>query len=344
MIRIKPYDKSYKALWDSFIEHSKNGTFMLKRDYVEYHADRFKDYSLMFFDDDTLIALMCASLHGCEIRSHGGLTFGGIITDRKITAQKMLDIFACLLGYLRDNGIQTLLYKRVPMIYHSYPSDEDLYALFRMGAKLVRRDISSTIYMHDKISFNQRRKRNIKKARNANLSFKQSFDFEGYIALLSEVLATHHGAKPTHSTDELKYLANKFPDNIKLYASYDKCEMRSGVVIYETQNVAHAQYIANSQKGRECGALDLVFDKLINEIYVDKQYFDFGISTENNGFLLNSGLIQQKQEFGGRGVVYDTFALNVAHAIIVYGGGEYLLIPRFSTATNSQVASLPKVG
>lgn len=325
MISIKPYDKTYKALWDDFIERSKNGTFMLKRDYVEYHADRFKDNSLMFFDDGVLVALMCASLHGAELRSHGGLTYGGIITDRKMVAQKMLEIFACLNEYLLECGIENLLYKRVPMIYHNYPADEDLYALFRMGAKLVRRDISSTIYMCDKIKFNERRKRNIKKALNANLAFKQSDDFDNYIALLSEVLTTHHGAKPTHTSDELKYLAQKFPSNIKLYATYDEREMLAGVVIYETPNVAHAQYIANSQKGRECGALDLVFDKLINEIYADKRYFDFGISTENNGLILNAGLIQQKQEFGGRGVAYDSFILNVS-SVLVNGGGELYLI------------------
>ena len=312
MIVIKPYTKSCKTLWDDFIDTSKNGTFMLKRDYVEYHADRFVDNSLMFYDDDRLVGLLCASLHGDELRSHGGLTYGGVISDKKMTAQKMLEIFETLQDYLKAQKIQRLLYKRVPAIYHSYPADEDLYALFRMGARLVRCDISTAIDLRDKIKFNERRKRNIKKALNTGLEFKQSNDYKGYVELLSEVLLARHGVKPVHTSDELIYLVQRFPQNIKLFVCYESEKMLAGVVIYETPQVAHAQYIANSQKGRECGALDLVFDRLINEIYADKRYFDFGISTENDGYVLNIGLITQKQEFGGRGIVYETLA---------YGGG-----------------------
>ncbi|EIA46149.1 hypothetical protein cco111_09042, partial [Campylobacter coli 2680] len=39
------------------------------------------------------------------------------------------------------------------------------------------------------------------------------------------------------------------------------------------------------------------------------KYFDFGISTENGGQFLNHGLISQKEEFGGRGVIYDFYEL-----------------------------------
>ena len=55
----------------------------------------------------------------------------------------------------------------------------------------------------------------------------------------------------------------------------------------------------------------MVMDYLINQQYTDKEYFDFGISTEDNGRYLNEGLITQKQEFGGRGVVYDFYELKV---------------------------------
>ena len=82
-------------------------------------------------------------------------------------------------------------------------------------------------------------------------------------------------------------------------------------VVFETDNVAHAQYIANSDEGRQCGALDAVMDYLINQQYANKVYFDFGVSTENNGMYLNEGLAMQKQEFGGRGIVYDFYEIRV---------------------------------
>ncbi|NLD46800.1 MAG: GNAT family N-acetyltransferase [Clostridiaceae bacterium] len=311
MITILRYEQSYKAVWDQFIDDSKNGTFMLKRDYMEYHADRFMDYSLMFYNENKIVALLPASVHDLEVRSHGGLTYGGIVINRKATTQLLLEVFDALLNYLKKDNKDTLIYKRIPQIYYNYPSDEDLYALFMHNAHLKKLTISSTVYLKDRINFNERRRRNIKKAVKAGLVVKQSDDYEQYILMLSEVLASRHETKPVHSSDELIRLASLFPENIKLFAAFDSNDvMLAGTVIYETPSVAHAQYIASSADGRSCGALDLVFDILINDKYKDKKYFDFGISNEADGRVLNEGLITQKQEFGGRGIIYDEYILN----------------------------------
>ena len=311
MITIQRYTVAQKTIWDALVDASKNGTFMLKRGYMDYHADRFKDHSLMIYNDDELVALIPVSLHDKELRSHGGLTYGGLITTRKITTQQVLAIFEELKVYMKDNGIDTLLYKRVPPIYYSYPSDEDLYALFRVGAKLEKMEMSSTIYMPDKIKFSERRKRGYKQAAKQGIIIRQTNDYQSYIAILSEVLGKYHNTKPVHTASELQMLAERFPENIHLYAAYKEEKMLAGVVIYETNKVAHAQYIANSDEGKQCGALDAVMNYLINDKYVDKEYFDFGISTENGGTFLNEGLITQKQEFGARGVVYETYKLGI---------------------------------
>jgi hypothetical protein len=80
-----------------------------------------------------------------------------------------------------------------------------------------------------------------------------------------------------------------------------------GTVLYITKKVLHTQYISASILGKESGALDLLFDELINKIFVDIPVFDFGQSTEQMGNLLNESLIFQKEGFGGRGVVYDIY-------------------------------------
>lgn len=312
MISVHSYSAEKQSEWDAFIDASKNGTFILKRGYVEYHADRFTDFSLMFYEDNRLIAVLPASLHGNEVRSHGGLTYGGIISDRKMTTPKMLEVFDALKAFLQEKGISSLLYKRVPSIFHQYPSDEDLYALFRNGAETAYRNISTTVLMEDRINFNERRRRNIKKAIKANLKVVQSFDFSGYIDLVNEVLETYHGAKAVHTGEELALLAGRFPENIKLFiAENDEKKMLAGVLIYDTPLTAHTQYIANSDEGRNIGALDLVMDHLINEYAKDKKYFDFGTSNEENGKVLNIGLVGQKQEFGGRGISYDVYKMEI---------------------------------
>ena len=311
MIEVCKYSPVKADIWDAFVDASKNGTFMLKRGYMDYHADRFVGHSLMFYNEDELVALLPASQHDKELRSHGGLTYGGLVVTTKITVQLVLEIFETLKDYLKENHFTSLIYKRVPSIYYRYPSDEDLYALYRVGANLVRCDIASVIYQSNKIKFSERRRRGSKQAQKQGIVVRLSDDYDTYIAILGDILKKYHNAKPVHTASELKLLAGRFPENIKLYAAYKENNMLAGVVIYETDNVAHAQYIANSDEGRQCGALDMVMDYLINQQYTGKEYFDFGISTEDNGRYLNEGLITQKQEFGGRGVVYDFYELKV---------------------------------
>ena len=311
MISIKKYNPENKLSWNEFIKNSKNGTFLLDRNFMDYHSDRFIDFSLMFYENEELLAVLPASLHENEVRSHGGLTYGGIITNQNMKQHKMNDCFLLLRDYLKEQNVRKVVYKRVPYIYYNYPSDEDLYALFLNNAKLVRCDISTSILLDDRIPFNERRRRNVKKSLKEGIEFRQTFDFETYMQILETVLRTKYNKSSVHTSEEITLLAHKFPDNIKLYAAYKLESMIAGVIIFETSTVAHAQYIASSDEGKEFGALDLIFDKLINEVYSDKKYFDFGISTENNGMHLNEGLINQKQEFGGRGIAYEFYDLPI---------------------------------
>src|SRR2546428_225418 len=117
--------------WDTFVAHSKNGAFLFFRDYMEYHANRFTDHSLVARNGGKIVAILPANIVEDTLVSHGGLTFGGVVSDRSMDAPLMLEFFDALTGHLAEQGISKLRYKRIPQIYHSVPSDEDLYALFR---------------------------------------------------------------------------------------------------------------------------------------------------------------------------------------------------------------------
>ncbi len=312
MITARSYSPVDRERWDAFVDGSKNGTFMLKRGYVEYHSDRFEDASVVFEDEaGDIMAVMPASRHGDEVRSHGGLTYGGVVCDRRMTAAKMLDVFGALRRHLEGAGVSSLIYKRVPAIYYSYPADEDLYALFRNDAVLCRRDIASTIDLADPISFSSVRARYAKKARKSGLVVRETDDYDRYVEVLTEVLMLHHNARPPHTADELRLLASRFPEVIKLFCAYRGDDMLAGVLVFDTPNVVHTQYIANSESGRSVGALDLVMDFLVHEYSAGRRYFDFGICTEDGGRFLNEGLIAQKEMFGGRGIAYDFYKMEV---------------------------------
>jgi len=87
--------------------------------------------------------------------------------------------------------------------------------------------------------------------------------------------------------------------------------MLAGSIIFESKHVAHAQYAADSNEGWDLGALDLVFDFLIADHYRNKEFFDFGSSTENLGQVLNGGLLRHKEGFGARAVMHDFYQLAI---------------------------------
>ena len=312
-ISVSKYNPEQRKLWDEFVSSSKNGVFLFYRDFMEYHSDRFKDHSLLFFKKGHLVGLLPANVKDNILCSHGGLTFGGVISsyDVTISTALMLEIFGQLILHCKHEGIREILYEPVPFIYHSVPADEDLYALFRHNADLIGRSVSSCIPISGKLPFIRNRNRNIQKAKENNLFVKRSFDFKSCMKIFAEALMKRHEAKPAHTGEEIELLANRFPDNIKLFGSYKNDTMLGGVIVFESKNVAHAQYGANSEEGRELGAEDLAFDYLINDYYKNKKYFDFGISTEKSGRILNEGLIRYKAGFGACPTMYDLYKLQV---------------------------------
>ncbi len=310
-MRIVRYNIEYKKIWDSFIDSARNSHFFFKRDYLEYHSNRFKDYSLLIFNKKTLISILPANIDNNILYSHQGLTFGGLILNRDIKTIQILEIFELLYNYLKDNSIVKMIYKTIPYIYHKMPSEEDRYALFRLNAKLIRRDISSTIYLSSEFKYSKLRRRVINRAKRESLEIVESNDYREFWRVLREILRVKYGVSPVHSLEEIEYLASRFRDNIKLYIVKRDNRLLAGTIIYENRDIVHTQYLVNSIEGKEIGALDLLIDYLITNIYRDKRYFDFGISTENGGRYLNSGLIYQKEGFGARGVVHDFYELEI---------------------------------
>lgn len=309
-IEVEPYKSEHRPEWDAFIKASRNGTFLFDRAYMDYHRDRFTDSSLVFRDDRRIVAVLPANRVEASLRSHGGLTYGGFVLGERIRLSDVLDLFSLANEFARANGIETFIYKPVPHIYHRVPSEEDLYALFRAGARLVARAASATLEIGQPPSYTKGRKWSIGKAKRAGLVVADDTDYAGFIALETEVLRRHN-ALPTHTGAELQLLADALPDHIRLHTVRKDGELLAGVVVYATETVAHAQYIAASDLGRELGATDLILDHLIVQRYTNKRWFDFGISTEKGGTVLNGGLAEFKESFGARTTTYDCYELAV---------------------------------
>lgn len=306
---VLPYEDRYSQDWDRLIDSSRNGTFILKRKYMEYHKDRFPDSSYIAFDHGELVALIPGTIKDSCFFSHLGLTYGGWIINERVGQLEMLQLFSKLNNLLKSENITKVVYKPVPYIYHNVPCGEDLYVLFRLDAILSERSVSSTIILDKKIAFNHSRKDGIRKAKKNSLRIERSTDYAGFWPVLEANLQNRHSAKPVHSLLEMQHLASLFPDNIVLYLAITSCsEIAAGTVLYINNNIAHVQYISSTKEGKSLGALDLLFDFLINDAYRDYRIFDFGTSCLEGGKVLDEGLIFQKEGFGGRAICYDTYA------------------------------------
>lgn len=307
-MEIRRYRREDKKLWNSFVSKARNATFLFDRNYMDYHADRFDDNSFMFYHKGKLKAVLPANVAGDTLYSHQGLTYGGLLLDKKATVEDVLECFDSLNSWLRENGISKVVYKALPWIYQQYPSEEDLYALtWKCKAQLISRDISSSIVIDNKLKFAESRKSGIRKALSLNIEVGESNDVDGFWHVLEDNLGNRYNAKPVHTANEMKLLMSRFPNNIKLYVAKMNGEIVGGTLIYVTPQVVHTQYISASVEGKKHGALDLLFDYIINKVYANCRYFDFGKSTEQGGAYLNEPLIFQKEGFGGRGVCYDWY-------------------------------------
>ena len=309
MFEIIRYTADRADEWNRFVAESKNGTFLFDRRYMDYHADRFEDHSLMFYYGGSLLAVLPAHLSDDTLCSHKGLTYGGLLMSVKLTIAHTMALFSEMNDYLRNKGVRHVYYKCIPWIYHRLSSEEDLYALYHVCcARMVARDFSTNIFLSAGLRWERVRRRGIVRAQQAGISVERSDDYSAFWQVLTDNLSTKYGLKPVHSLDEITLLHSRFPENIKLYQAVKDGTVIGGVVLYLSEKVVHAQYSSATPEGKRLGAMDLLYNQIMNFDFRDYPYFDFGRSTENaDGSGLNETLVFQKEGFGGRGLCYDIY-------------------------------------
>lgn len=313
MITIRKYCDQDQAAWNAFLKSAKNRLFMFDRHYMDYHRDRFRDHSLLFFNDGELIALLPACERDNMLCSHAGLTYGGFLTNEKMKQHTMNDCFDALLTYAREQGLGKILYKTVPHIYHLQPAEEDRYSLYANGGKIVTVDASTYVNLHAPLKMPKGRKAQITRASREGVVIEvlaEQKDYDAFIDLENEVLSTRHETRAVHTGAELKMLHDRFTESIHLFAALKDGKMIAGTVVYEYDQVVHTQYMAADDDARVIGALDLAVATVIERYRESKKWLDFGISTEHGRIYLNEGLIAQKEGFGGRTGVYEIWELS----------------------------------
>jgi hypothetical protein len=314
-IEIVPYIKAHETVWEEFCAGAVNATFLHTRRFLCYHGDRFKDLSVLIMESGRMVGIFSAAESPSDSKvviSHPGTTYGGIVHRGWLTGMRMIEALTVLSEYYGKGGYHRLQYKAVPPIYTITPAQDDLYALFRLGAQRVSCDLSCTIDLANRQPLSERRRRGLKKAQKTVTLSSDSALLVDLWAVIAQNLARKHEAKPVHSVNEITLLQEYFPEQIIIRCALIEGHVEAGVVFFNSRSVWHAQYIAASESAYDVSALDAVFDSAISEAQqAGARYFDFGTSNQDGGKMLNNGLYRFKSEFGGGGVAHEFYELGL---------------------------------
>jgi len=310
MVEVVRYTCEKKMEWDNFVDTAKNGTFLFKRDYMDYHANRFEDFSLMLYDKGKLKSVFVGHKVGVTFYSHQGLTFGGIVTLYETDALRYIEYFNCYSSYLKSNGISDVIYKAIPQIYKTHLSEEELYIMYRLKAELISSNLSSCIDLQKDRITSRLRKRKYNKSLHMGLRTKKSEKWQQFWDIMIENMLLQYNAKPVHTCEEIMLLHSRFSNNIVLLESSSDDVILAGGVLYLYQDVIKVQYAHASPEGKENGAIDNLYNYIFTNFKSKFRYVDFGTSNLNCGNYINEGLLRQKEGFGARGIVFNMYKYN----------------------------------
>lgn len=309
---VKFEHEKLSRLWDSFIDKSKNGLFLFKRSFMDYHQDRFEDHSLLFYEGNQLIAVLPANIIGDTLYSHQGLTFGGFITDHTMKQSTMFSVVSALKYYMTENDIKQTVYKSIPSFFTNSPSEEEHYVFFNSSVECIKVEASSGVNLnHTRMP--GKKLNGSKRAGRLGLVTRYTDDPSSMMEICQSNLNDKYGVAPVHTSKELMLLAKNNKNCIRFIELYDNDEdrVRGGAIIFLYGDVVHTQYLITDDLAKKNRGLDLLVKHLYG--YLDKGFIkiSFGISTENSGRTLNEGLIKQKEEYGASTFCHITYQISV---------------------------------
>ena len=311
---VKKYTNTDFKTWNDFIEHAKNATFLFHRDFMEYHKDRFEDYSLMVFDGEKLVAVLPANRSGDTLYSHQGLTYGGLVLSPKSKLYDIIFIFKSILKYLNINKIYKLFLKQIPSIYCDYLSDEMDYLIYICKGKIIMKHNISVISLENNLTISKSRRECIRRGKKLNLIVKEENNLESFWnTLLIPNLKDKYASKPVHTVKEIEFLHKKFPENIRHFNVYNGDKLVCGTTLFITKNVVKPQYISGNEDNNMLGSIDFLYDFLIKEIAKDKKFFDFGPSHDSSGLHIMKGINFWKESFGANSLIQNFYEVETSN-------------------------------
>jgi hypothetical protein len=311
------------AAWDEFVAQSCNGNWLHSRRFLGYHGARFTDRSLLFRDaSGNLAGLLPAALDPADpqcVVSHPGATYGGFVLSPRHSGLEIFPLLDAARAHYAAAGLTRLRYRSMPALLQARSSQQDGYALWRTGARLVRRDLWSATDLRQPRPMERDRRRRLRRCAERGLAVAKESSPQAYAdfhRLLVASLEERHAAAPVHTLADLLELQRRFPDAIELWLVRDRAgECLAGNWNFVFVDAIHGQYGATSAAGRALSAHDLLLETIFAAaIAAGRSWFSFGTSTEQAGRVLNDTLFAFKASFGAGAVVQDFHELDLVDA------------------------------
>jgi hypothetical protein len=249
------YEPSLKDAWDRLVREARLGHFQFLRDYMDYHADRFRDASYLARAKGRWVAAVPGHLVGEDgWASHKGLSYGGLILSPELQSPQVIECFRALNRALSARGIQRATWRPVPWIYHREPSEELPYLLFRQGAALKSRNLSTVVDVQAPREYQRLRRRKVASAEAAGFVCRETSDLDSFWPLVEGRLGAKYGLRPVHTLQEVNLLRQRLPEHIRLFGVFGEDRIVAGCLAYLGQPVFHLQYLHSSDEGRNLGA------------------------------------------------------------------------------------------
>ncbi|MGL2999182.1 FemAB family protein [Flavobacterium sp. RSSB_23] len=297
---VRPYQESDYELWNTFVSAAKNATFLFHRDFMEYHKERFDDFSLLVFDKVKLVAVLPANRVDNKVYSHQGLTYGGLVYASKLKIEKIETILDLLFDFFKSKRIEHFYLHPIPTFYLGQGNAAIDFFLMKKGAQLYRKEMNMVAHLPQEIPISKSKLKHFRRTEVLGLRVVEETNFQPFWEkILEPRLVEKYDAKPVHSLAEIQLLHESFPKNIKQFSAYLEDKIVAGITIFEFENGVKSQYGATSKKGEKYRALDFLFISLLDIFQKrGKLFFDMGIVNDSGEKGFHSGLLQQKEELG----------------------------------------------
>lgn len=296
---VKRYCSDDFALWNDFISQANNATFLFDRNFMEYHSNRFQDFSLLVFEDDILQAVVPANYKDNQFFSHQGLTYGGFVFRNEFPLGQIEVVLSETFNFLQSHGFVQLVIKAMLPFYAPDFLGEMQQVLSNKQAEIIGQKMNLAIDFQSDYTISKSKLKHYRRLQSEALVVKKESDCTVFWQeVLEPLLQEKYQTKPLHSLTEINSLQSKFPNNIEQYNVYRDGEILAGITLFKTATVIKSQYGATTENGKKFRALDYLFLYLIDFFKADYHYFDMGTVDDNSELGYNEGLLNQKKELG----------------------------------------------